>query len=160
MCSLRLWFSFSFDLIKSYIAPVCFMHYWPVDIIGLFPEALITLIRTSLGLFSASFLLLNDITWRCSPSKNTTTHCIHSREKSIAAPFSRAIKKFFNFAHFSEGLHWPPPPQPIMYSGLYVKEQGRDLICWQLPPICLNRLLIDNGEGERWTLNRHSNYRL
>lgn len=47
-----------FDLIKSYIAPLptpfCFTHYWLVDIIGLSPEAWITLIRTLLGLFSAS----------------------------------------------------------------------------------------------------------
>lgn len=49
---------------------------------------------------------------------------------------------------------------PIMHSRLHVKERGRDLICWRLPPISFKRLLIDNGEGERWTLNRHSNYRL
>lgn len=45
----------NFDLIKSSITPpVCYTHYRLVDIIGLSPEALIRLIRTLLGLFSAS----------------------------------------------------------------------------------------------------------
>lgn len=53
----QIWIFINLDLIKSYIAPptpVCFTYYWLVDIIGLSPEALITLISNLLGLFSAS----------------------------------------------------------------------------------------------------------
>lgn len=110
-----------------------------------FPKALIMSIRNPTHPTRPLFLhfFTNWVTrWRSHLGRSLT------RQNSLGI--------FHIFALLSEGILWPL----LCILDSTSRERGRDLICWRLPPISFKRLLIDNGKGERWTLNRHSNYRL
>ncbi len=149
----------SFYPIKTWVVFFCLMQYWLVDLPLLFAQALIMLIRTSLGLFSASnFYFYRIISHDDTAIPTISLHTASAASNSELWQLSCSAELFGNFKFCS--LFRGPFVTPITHSRLNVKERGRDLICWRLPPISFKRLLIDNGKGERWTLNRHSNYRL
>lgn len=146
-------------LIITINCPVCLLHYWSVDLAVLIPQALIILIRTSLGQLSASDFSFYQIISHDDVASPKLSYLLTS------SAASNELWQLFNSAEVLGNFKFcslfrRPFLTPIMHSRLNVKERGRDLICWRLPPISVKRLLIDNGKGERWTLNRHSNYRL
>lgn len=146
------WFGFLLAYIPLKLVLSWLLDALLVDLIVLFSQALIMLLRTSLHIFTF-IRLYHMMIQPVQKSHSTLAAAVNTRS---SATHSRTIWKFANlFSPFRE-----PFVTPIMHSSLNVKERGRDLICWRLPPISFKRLLIDNGKGERWTLNRHSNYRL
>lgn len=130
----------------------CLLHYWLADLTSFCPS------------FDNN---TQNLTW---PHFCIYFYQIISHDDKIslhtacAASYSELLRLFHSAELFGNfkfcSLFTRPFVTPIMHSRLNVKERGRDLICWRLPPISFKRLLIDNGKGERWTLNRHSNYRL
>lgn len=146
------WFGFLLAYISLKLVLSCLLDALLVDLIVLFSQALIMLLRTSLHIFT--FIRLHHM--MIQPVQKSHSILAAAVNTGSSATHSRTIWKFASFfSPFRE-----PFVTPIMHSRLYVKERGRDLICWRLPPISFKRLLIDNGKGEQWTLNRHSNYRL
>lgn len=145
----------SFYLIKILRCPVCLLLYWFVDHNVPFAQALIMLIRTSLGLFSASIFDFYQIISHGNWATPKFSLHIASSVSNIELWQLFYSAEISNFALFSQGLLWP-----LLCILDLTSKHGRNLICWRLPPISFKRLLIDNVKGERWTLNRHSNYRL
>lgn len=137
--------------------PVCLMHYWLVDLIGLFRSSFDNVNQNLTWPLLCIFTLIKLHHMMIQPFQEISLHTASKASSSELWQLYFA-ELFGNFKFCS--LFRGPSVTPIMYSRLNVKERERDLICWQLPPISFKRLLIDNGEGERWTLNRHSNYRL
>lgn len=114
----------SFYLIKILCCTVCLLLYWFVDLTVLFAQALIMLIRTSLGLFSASNLYFYQIISHGDQgTPKISLHTASSFSNSELWQLFYSAELFGNFKFCS--LFAGPFVTPIMHSRLNVKARKR-----------------------------------